>query len=235
MSVYYMLGTHEGRKVLRHLLICAVIVLTGCAAAVAGRYGVKKDVDKFQDEAVRVMMTGGAIDADYLGIVANAAEFNPFVVRSKNGNLLGSGVLFTLEVTEARDWLNIGKGSTATFLLNNGAEKLVAEAASGDIDYSVSAPLGTVYTTHYDRGVFLLSPEDLRKIGEAKTIEVRVMGASSYMDFPRRPNNHVVDSFLPNISASMWKRLHRMPSRVPNPALQPTVQQRRFAPLLSGG
>jgi hypothetical protein len=84
-------------------------------------------------------------------------------------------------------------------LLNNGAEKVIAEATSGDIDYSVSAPLGTVYTTHYDRGVFLLSPDDLRRVGEAKTIEVRVTGNSAYLDFPRTPNNHVVDSFLPNI------------------------------------
>jgi hypothetical protein len=54
-------------------------------------------------------MTGGAIDADYLGIVANAAEFNPFVVRLKSGKVLGSGILFTLEVTESRGWLNISK------------------------------------------------------------------------------------------------------------------------------
>jgi hypothetical protein len=176
-----------------------VVVLTACAAAVAGKYGVRSDVDKFQDNEVRVTMTGGVIDADYLGIVSNAAEFNPFVARSKDGKILVSGIVFTFEDVGGTGWLNITKGSTATFLLNEGAEKVVAEAATGKIDYSVTAPQGTVYTTKYDLGVFTLSPQELRKIATAKSIEVRVSGASAYIDFPRKPNNHVVDSFIPNV------------------------------------
>jgi hypothetical protein len=84
-------------------------------------------------------------------------------------------------------------------LLNDGADKVVAEAATGKIDYSVSAPMGTVYTTKYDLGIFPMPPSEFRKIAAAKTIEVRVSGASAYADFPRKPNNHVVDSFLPNL------------------------------------
>ena len=183
----------------RLTLVGLVVVLTACAAAVAGKYGVKRDVDKFQDNEVRVTMTGGAIDADYLGIVSNPAEFNPFVVRSKEGQILASGIVFTMETVEGRGWLNITKGSTATFLLNDGAEKVVSEAATGKIDYSVSAPMGTVYTTKYDLGIFPISPSELREIAAAKSIEVRVSGASAYADFPRKPNNHVVDSFLPNL------------------------------------
>ena len=51
-----------------------VVVVTACAAAVAGKYGVRSDVDKFQDNEPRVTMTGGVIDADYLGMVANTAR-----------------------------------------------------------------------------------------------------------------------------------------------------------------
>lgn len=183
----------------RHIALGFVVVLAACAAAVAGRYGVKSDVDKFQDNEVHITMSGGVIDADYLGIVANAAEFNPFVVRSKDGKILASGIVFTLERVGGSDWLNITKGSTATFLLNEGADKVVAEAGTGKIDYAVTAPQGTVYTTKYDLGVFSLSSQELRRLAMTKTIEVRVSGASSQIDFPRKPNNHIVDSFIPNL------------------------------------
>jgi hypothetical protein len=83
-------------------------------------------------------------------------------------------------------------------LLNNGADKIKLKAIKGNIDYSVSAPQNTVYTTHYDQGIFSITPEQLRQIGNASSVEVRVSGATSYIDFPRKPNNHVVKSFLPN-------------------------------------
>jgi len=182
-------------------MIVSLVVL-GCAASVASKYGTKEEIDKFNDNEKRISMTGGVIDADYLGIVANAAEFNPFVIRSESNKVIATGILFTFEnnVTfSGAKWLNIRKGSTATFLLNNGADKIILKAVKGDIDYSVSAPQRTVYTTHYDSGVFAGTPEQLKRIANASSIEIRVSGETSYIDFPRKPNNHVVKSFLPNL------------------------------------
>jgi len=192
------------RNVLNALIVS--LLVAGCAASVASMYGTKQETDKFKNNQTRVTMTGGVIDADYLGMVSNAAEFNPFVIRSQDNKVVATGILFALEnnVTITREkWLNINEGSTAIFLLNNGADKIELKAVKGDIDYSVTAPQNTVYTTHFDRGVFSITPDQLKHIANASSIEVRVSGATSYIDFPRRPNNHVVEKFLPN-----WKKFY---------------------------
>ena len=174
------------------------ILISGCAASVASKYGTSQDVDKFNSNQTTVTMSGGVIDADYLGIVSNPAKFNPFVIRSANNQILNSGISFSYETTNGGGWLNIGRGSTATFLLNGGSDKVVLSAATGDIDFNVSAPQSTVYTKKYDAGVFRASIEQLRKISYASDVEVRVIGASNQVDFPRRPNNKIVKNFLPN-------------------------------------
>ena len=189
---------------MRNLLSSLIVslVISGCAASVASIYGTKQETDKFNNNQTRVTMTGGVIDADYLGIVANAAEFNPFVVRAQDNKIVAIGILFNFEnnvtVTGGK-WLNINEGSTATFLLNNGANKTELTAVKGDIDYSVTAPQNTVYTTHFDRGVFSITTDQLKQIATASSVEVRVSGVTSYIDFPRKPNNHVVKNFLPNL------------------------------------
>jgi hypothetical protein len=186
-------------------VICVLIVslfVAGCAASVASKYGIKEDIDKFNNNQKRVTMTGGVIDADYMGMVANAAEFNPFVVRSKENKIIATGIFFNFEnnvtITKGK-WLNLIEGSKAIFLLNNGANKIELTAVKGDMDFSVTAPQRTVYTTHFDRGVFLITPDQLKQIANSSSIEVRVLGATSHIDFPRKPNNHIVENFLPNI------------------------------------
>lgn len=184
------------------LSLAVLLIVSGCAASMASMYGVMQETDKFNNNQSRTTMTGGVIDADYLGIVANAAEFNPFVLRSTDNKIFATGILFTFENTSAVNsskWLNIREGSTATFLLNNGTEKIALTAVKGDIDYSVAAPQNTIFTTKYDSGVFAITPDQLKQIANATSIEVRVTGASSYIDFPRKPNNHLVDNFLPNL------------------------------------
>ncbi len=182
--------------------LIVLLAVSGCAASMVSIYGVKQETDKFNSNQTRVTMTGGVIDADYLGIVANAAEFNPFVIRSQDSKVVATGILFSFEnntTYSGAKWLNIREGSTATFLLNNGAEKIELAAAKGDIDYSVTSPQNTVYTTKFDRGVFSATPDQLKQVANATSVEVRVSGATSYIDFPRKPNNHVVDNFLPNL------------------------------------
>jgi hypothetical protein len=182
-----------------HSWTAVLLVLSGCAASVASMYGVKQETDRFNDNQTRVTMTGGVIDADYLGIVSNAAEFNPFVLRSRENGVLATGIQFSMEAVGTENWLNLKQGSTATFLLNNGSAKVVLSAARGDIDYSVSRPQNIVYTTKVDSGVFQGTPDQLKQIAYATSVEVRVAGASSYIDFPRKPNNSVVGNFLPNL------------------------------------
>ena len=181
------------------LCIYISTLLAGCAASVASKYEVNQEVDRFNDNRTKATMTGGVIDADYLGIVANPASFNPFVVRSRENAILATGIQFSLEVTGSKDWLNIREGSTATFLLNNGPDKITLKASQGNIDYSVSRPQNVVYTKRLDSGVFQMKPDQLAKIAYATSVEVRVAGASSYIDFPRKPNNHLVENFLPNL------------------------------------
>jgi len=180
-------------------ILFALLILNGCAASFVSKYNVTEEIDKFNNNEVTATMSGGVIDADYLGIVANAAEFNPFVIRSHDGKIITTGIKFTFEVVGGSGWLNVRKGSTIKFLINNGSETVIAKAVKGNIDYDVSAPMGTVYTTKYDSGLFYISPEQLRKIAYATTVEVRVSGASAYQDFPRQPNNHLIEDFLPNI------------------------------------
>jgi len=192
------------RSVLSALI--ASLVVSGCAATMARMYGTKRETDKFNDNLTWVTMTGGVIDANRLGIVANAAEFNPLVIRSRDNKILATGILFTFEnnVTLARARsLSIREGSTATFLLNNGAEKIELRAVKGDSDYSVTAAHNAIYTTYFDRGVFSITPDQLKQIVNASAVEVRVSGATSYIDFPRKPNNHVVEDFLPS-----WKKFY---------------------------
>jgi hypothetical protein len=187
----------------RNLFVVAVaVIVAGCASSFASRYGVEKENDQFKNQTV-VTMTGGVIDADYLGIVSNPAEFNPFVVRS-NGKLVATGLKFSLEITNGSGWLNIKPGSKAIFLLDGGEEKIELEAAGGDFNYDVSSYSTGVYSTHYDKGVFVIRPDQIEKIANAKSVEVRVSGASAYIDFPRKPNNHVVDNFLPN-----WRKFYK--------------------------
>lgn len=183
-------------------IMIAAAVLAGCAASFASKYGTQVHVDKFEGNTTTVTMTGGVIDADYLGIVSSPAEFNPSIVKSKNGELILSVLRFSLErnTTLSRDsWLNITKGSTATFLLDGGEEKIVLEAHAGNIDYSVDAPQNQVFTTLFDKGAFIISPEQLKAIAYAKSIEVKVAGTSSSIVFPRQPNNHLIENFLPNL------------------------------------
>jgi len=89
--------------------------------------------------------------------------------------------------------------------LNDGKEKIEFKAVGGDFDYDVSAYNSSVYSTHYDKGIFVITPEQIKKIAYVKTVEVRVSGASSYIDFPRKPNNHVVDNFTPN-----WQKFYKI-------------------------
>lgn len=190
-------------------LVSALVValaVSGCVATVATQYGTRQETDKFNNNQTTVTMTGGVIDADYLGIVTNAAEFDPFVVRSQEKKVVATGVQFAFEnnvTLSGAKWLTIREGSTAIFLLNNGAERIELKAMKGDIGYSVTAPQNMVNTTHFDRGVFAITPEQLKRIATASSVEVRVSGATSSIDFPRRPNNHVVENFLPN-----WKKFY---------------------------
>ena len=185
------------------MVLSTMLLVAGCAASSTSKYGVEKEVNKFQKNLITVKMKGGVIDADYLGTAANAAKFNPVVIRSQDGKIITTVIEFTLEVTEratgtSYSCLNIRKGSTASFLLNNGADKVVAKAIKGNIDTKVSAPMGTVYTTTYDSGIFYITPEQLKRIAYSDTVEVRVEGPSAYQDFPRQPNNHLIENFLPN-------------------------------------
>jgi hypothetical protein len=37
------------------------------------------------------------------------------------------------------------------------------------------------------------------KIAHARNVEIRVVGESSTIDFPRKPNYHLAETFLPNL------------------------------------
>ena len=178
------------------------LILSGCASFVASQYGTKVEIDQFNNNQKKVMMTGGVIDADFLGIVANAAEFNPFVVRSQENKILLTGIRFTFEnnttITQA-DWLNIRNGSTITFVFNNGSRQIIqAQHGSVDISYYTDDLLGIDYTTKHDQGIFMVSPRELKQIANSSIIAVRVSGKSSSIDFPRKPNNHLIDNFQLN-------------------------------------
>ena len=108
------------------MVLSTMLLIAGCAASSTSKYGVEREVNKFQKNLVTVKMKGGVIDADDLGIVANAAKLNPVVIRSQDGKIITTVIEFTLEVTESATdtssgCLNIQKGCTACFLLNNGA------------------------------------------------------------------------------------------------------------------
>ena len=185
------------------MVLSTMLLVVGCAASSTSKYGVEREVNKFQKNLITVKMKGGVIDADHLGTVVNAAKFNPVVIRSQDGKIITTVIEFALEVTEratdtSSGCLNIRNGSTASFLLNNGADRVVTKAIKGNIDTKVSAAMGTVYTTNYDSGIFYITPEQLKRIAYANTVAVRVEGATAYQDFPRQPNNHLVENFLPN-------------------------------------
>lgn len=183
-------------------VITIFIILSGCMASTVSQYGTTKKTDKFSNNQITVVMKGGLIDADYLGVASNAAEFNPFVVRSKDNKITYTGIFFTFKnnVTLSRaKWLNISEGSTAIFLLDNGTKKVTLTAAKGNIDYSVDALQNTVYTTHYDKGIFSATPQQLEQIANSSSVEIRISGVSSSIDFPRKPNYRIVENFLPNI------------------------------------
>lgn len=188
-------------KLKLHILaLSGSIFLAGCAASVAGKYGITHEVDRFSDGYETVTMTGGVVDADYLGIVSNPAEFNPFVKRSHNGKVLLTGFNFSFQEQGAGRWIGIDKNSTAIFLLDEGRDKVTLKAHDGNIDYSVTAPNRTVYTTKYDSGFFSATADEVERIGLASTVEIRVSGRSRSIDFPRRPNNSITKTFLPNIN-----------------------------------
>ena len=185
------------------MVLSTIILVAGCAASSTSKYGVEKEVNKFNKNLITVKMKGGVIDADDLGTVANTVKFNPVVIRSRDGKIITTVIEFTREVTEgatgtSAGCLNIRKGSTASFLLNNGADKVVTKAIKGNIDANVSASMDTVYATNYDSGVFYITPDQLKRIAYANTVAVRVEGAAAYQDFPRQPNNHLLENFLPN-------------------------------------
>ena len=185
------------------MALSTMFLVAGCAASSTSKLGVEKEVNKFNKNLITVKMKGGVIDADYLGTVANAAKFNPVVIRSQDGKIITTVIEFTLEVAKhatgaPSGFLNIRKGSTASFLLNNGADKKVTKAIKGNIDAKVSASMSTVYTPNYDSGIFYITPDQLKRIAYSDTVEVRAEGATAYQDFPRQPNNHLDDDFLPN-------------------------------------
>ncbi|MCT8979910.1 hypothetical protein [Shewanella algae] len=195
------------RKFVAGLFI--VLFVSGCAASYASKYNTITKTDKFENQTT-ITMTGGVIDADYLGIVSNPAELNPFVIKDSANKIIALGVKFSMEQlsTAARgSWLNIGKGSTATFLLNNGNDKLVLVADDGVIDYSVSSGQRQVYVKEFDNGVFGISPEQLKKLADAQSVEIRVKGLNSSIDFPRRPNNSIVKAFLPNLNKFYYQEV----------------------------
>lgn len=186
-----------------------VLFVSGCAASYASKYNTVTKTDKFENQTT-IAMTGGVIDADYLGIVSNPAELNPFVIKDSANKIIAVGVKFSMEQlsTAARGaWLNIGKGSTTTFLLNNGNDKVELYADDGVIDYSVSSGLRQVYVKEFDNGVFGISPEQLKKLADAQSIEIRVKGLNSSIDFPRRPNNSIVKAFLPNLNKFYYQEV----------------------------
>jgi hypothetical protein len=185
------------------LVLSTMLLVAGCAASSTSKYGVEREVNKFQKNLITVKMKGGAIDADDLGTGANAAKFNPVVIRSQDGKIITTVIEFTLEVTDSATntsskCLNIRKGSTASFYLNNGEHKVVTKAIKGNSDANVSASMGTVYTRNYDSGVFYITPDQLKRIAYANTVAVRVEGATAYQDFPRQPYNHLLENFLPD-------------------------------------
>lgn len=181
--------------------VLIAIFISGCAASFASKYDTKQNFDQFNNRT-KVSMTGGVIDADYLGIISNGAEFNPYVIKGEDNKVVDLGIHFTMEnisTSASASWLNVRESSTVIFLLNNGTDKVELKAVTGSIDYSVSAPQNRVYTTEYDQGFFIITPEQMRTIANATSVEVRVTGASSSIDFPRKPNNSIVKNFLPNI------------------------------------
>jgi hypothetical protein len=185
------------------MVLSTIILAAGCAASPVSKYGVQKEVNKFDKNLITVKMKGGVIDAADLGTVANAAKFNPVVIRSQDGKIITTVIEFTLEVTASETgtsagFLNIRKGSTASFYLNNGQDKVVTKAIKGNSDANVSASMGTVYTRNNDSGIFYITPEQLKRIAYANTVAVRVEGAAAYQDFPRQPNKHLLENFLPN-------------------------------------
>ena len=189
------------RKML--LVLSTILLVAGCAASPISTYGVEKEVNKFDKNLVTVKMKGGVIDADDLGTVANAAKFNPVVIRSQDGQIITTVIEFTLEVTgsaagTSSEFLNIRKGSTASFYLNNGEDKVVTKAIKGNSNANVSASMGTVYTRNNDSGIFYITPDQLKRIAYANTVAVRVEGAAAYQDFPRQPDNHLLENFLPD-------------------------------------
>jgi hypothetical protein len=187
----------KGKNILS--LLAMLLMLSGCIGSVTSHYGVSTRVDQFNNNQSIIRMTGGAIDIDYLGNIANAAQFNPVVIRSTENKILALWFSLFMERTGAWKWLNIREGSIAIFLLDGGSDKITLQASRGDIDYSVTSTFGGVYSTKYDSGSFRLTPQQLMKIAHARNVEIRVVGESSTIDFPRKPNYHLAETFLPNL------------------------------------
>jgi len=74
---------------MKNLLVGIFVFLTvcGCAASVASKYNTSTKVDQFENRTT-ISMTGGVIDADYLGIVSNPAELNPFVIKDSANKII---------------------------------------------------------------------------------------------------------------------------------------------------
>lgn len=185
------------RKII-FLLFC--LLFSACVTD--SKYAVEKSADKFNNNEITVSMKGGAIDADPLGIV-KGAEFSPVVVRDQGGKIKALAIYFNYErntTYTGEDYLNIGFGSSALFLID-GSEKIELQAGTGDIFFDIDRPLNKTYVEKQDSGIFAITPDQLKKIAYAKDIAVRVSGVSSFKDFPRTPNFHLLKTFLPNIRA----------------------------------
>jgi hypothetical protein len=175
------------------LALTTLFFLTGCAASFVSQYNVEKSVDEFNDNNVTVTMSGGAIDVDFIGIVTEPAELNPRIVKNKNNELLYASLVFNLEQNHL-NWLNISKDSQMTLLLNDGKNKIILKANYGDTNYSIS---GATTSKYWDMGSFSISYSDLKEIGLAKNIKIRVSGISSSIDFPRT-NKKIIENLIPN-------------------------------------
>ena len=53
------------------IYLIAVLIMSGCAALMTNGYGIEQQVDEFESTTT-VRMTGGVVDADYIGMAPEA-------------------------------------------------------------------------------------------------------------------------------------------------------------------
>lgn len=171
------------------ICVFAVLFLVGCGPA---KYAVKESTDKFSDPAAPAMfvMDGNTLETDAAGI-AVYGYMDAFVSRDRDsGRVVMIGLEYTRVATSGEliwsgepKWLAIRAGDEMVVLADG--ERLVLKAVSGNIDHVVERTATGPSTTYYDLGRYSVTAEQLLKIANASSLEMKVAGREGSRAIPR--------------------------------------------------